>query len=160
LQRSDGQGDKEKLELQNNYLGLDDHILTLGLESELDTLRNVQFSNFSGFTIQGSTKADARTNAIYVQDQFSLNEHVFGTLGVRFDEHDALGSKVTYRFAPVLALPDHGLRLKGRWVRGFARPHCSSFSVTPAAAMGGSSRATRTCVRKKAPAGRSGLRKV
>jgi len=122
LQRSDGQGDKEKLELQNNYLELDDHILTLGLESELDTLRNVQFSNFSGFTIQGSTKADARTNAVYVQDQFSLNDRVFGTLGVRFDEHDALGSKVTYRFAPVLALPDHGLRIKGSVGTGFRAP--------------------------------------
>lgn len=122
LQRSDGQGDKEKLELQNNYLGFDDHILTLGLESELDSLRNTQFSNFSGFTIQGSTGADARTNAAYVQDQFSLNERVFGTLGVRYDDHDTLGSKVTYRFAPVVAFPDRGLRLKGSIGTGFRAP--------------------------------------
>ncbi len=122
LQRTDGQGDKEKVEIQNNYLGLDDHILTLGLESELDTLRNTQFSNFSGFTIQGSTKADARTNAVFVQDQFSFNERVFGTLGVRYDEHDTLGSKVTYRFAPVVAFPDRGLRLKGSVGTGFRAP--------------------------------------
>ncbi len=122
LQRSDGQGDKEKLELQNNYLGLDNHILTLGLESELDTLRNVQFSNFSGFTIQGSTNADARTNAVYVQDQFSFNERVFGTLGVRYDDHDALGSKTTYRFAPVITFPERRLRLKGSVGTGFRAP--------------------------------------
>jgi len=88
----------------------------------LDTLRNVQFSNFSGFTIQGSTNADARTNAVYVQDQFSFNERVFGTLGVRYDDHDALGSKTTYRFAPVITFPERRLRLKGSVGTGFRAP--------------------------------------
>jgi vitamin B12 transporter len=121
-QREDAQGDKEKLEIQNNYLGLDDHILTLGLESELDKLARSQSDNFSGFIIQGDTKADARTNSVFIQDQFSFGERAFGTLGVRYDDHDTAGHKVTYRFAPVVAFPGRGLRLKGSVGTGFAAP--------------------------------------
>ncbi|MDE0781202.1 MAG: TonB-dependent receptor [Alphaproteobacteria bacterium] len=122
LQRFDGRGDKEKLEMQNNYLGLDSHILTLGLESELDSLRSATVSNFGGGDTTGSTKADARTNAVFIQDQFSFGERVFGTLGTRYDDHETAGSKLTYRFAPVVAFPGRGLRLKGSVGTGFRAP--------------------------------------
>ncbi len=122
LQRGDDLGEKTKFEIQNNFFVSDDHVLTLGLETELDSLRNIQFSNFSGFTIQGTTKADARTNAVYVQDQFALSDRVFGTLGFRYDDHDTLGSKITFRLAPVVAFPERGLRLRGAIGTGFRAP--------------------------------------
>ena len=122
LQRSDDLGEKSKLEIQNNAYFVDGHIMTLGLETELDSIRDVQFSNFSGFTIQGRTVADARTNAVYAQDQFTLGENVFGTVGVRYDDHDTLGDKFTFRVAPVWLLPDRGLRLKGAIGTGFRAP--------------------------------------
>lgn len=122
LQRSDDLGTKTKFEVQNSFFAIDDHVLTLGLETELDSLKNVQFSNFSGFTIVGTTDSDARTNAAYVQDQFVLGERVFGTVGVRYDDHDTLGSKFTFRLAPVVAFPEYGLRLKGAIGTGFRAP--------------------------------------
>ena len=122
LQRNDGRGDKEKFEIQNNYLGLDDHILTLGLESELDRIRSATISDFGFGLTTGSTKAHARTNSVFIQDQFSFGERIFGTLGARYDDHETAGSKWTYRFAPVFALPGHGLRLKGSLGTGFRTP--------------------------------------
>jgi vitamin B12 transporter len=122
LQRNDGRGDKEKLEIQNNYLGLDDHILTLGLESEFDSLRSTTISDFGFGITTGSTKANARTKSVFIQDQFSFGERIFGTLGTRYDDHETAGSKWTYRFAPVVAFPGRRLRLKGSVGTGFRAP--------------------------------------
>lgn len=122
LQRSDDLGAKTKYEIQNNFFVVEDHILTLGLETELDSLKNTQFSNFSGFTIVGTTDSDARTNAAYVQDQFAYGNRVFGTLGFRYDDHDTLGSKLTFRLAPVVAFPERGLRIKAAVGTGFRAP--------------------------------------
>lgn len=122
LTRTSFDGDKLKFELKNDFYPLDTHILTLGLETEKENMDSGGFSDFGGFFVGEETEADARNNAVYVQDQFSYAQRVFATVGMRYDDHDDFGSELTYRIAPVYALRETGTQLKASVGSGFKAP--------------------------------------
>ena len=122
LTRTRFDGDKLKFELKNDFYPLDTHILTLGLETEKENMDSGGFSDFGGFFVGEETEADARNNAVYVQDQFSYAQRVFATVGMRYDDHDDFGSELTYRIAPVYALRETGTQLKASVGSGFKAP--------------------------------------
>jgi vitamin B12 transporter len=120
--RTDFDGDKLKFELKNDFYPTDAHILTLGLETEKENMNAGGFSDFGGFIVGEESDADARNNAVYAQDQFSYGDNIFGTLGMRYDDHDDFGSEVTYRIAPVYLHRKTGTRIKGSVGTGFKAP--------------------------------------
>ena len=122
LTRTKFDGDKLKFELKNDFYPVDAHILTLGLETEKENMDSGGFSDFGGFFVGEETDADARNNAVYAQDQFSYGERIFGTIGMRYDDHDGFGSEVTYRIAPVYVHRDTNTRLKASAGTGFKAP--------------------------------------
>ncbi len=122
LTRTDFDGDKLKFELKNDFYPVDEHILTLGLETEKETMDAGGFSDFGGFVVGEETDANARNNAAYAQDQFAYGDKLFGTLGLRYDDHDDFGSELTYRVAPVYVYPETGTRLKASVGTGFKAP--------------------------------------
>ena len=116
-------GDRNKIEWRNDFFVHPDHVLTIGLESEAERFTDLQSANFGfGFTIAGATKADVRTNALYVQDQFTLSDRLFGTIGARIDDHDRFDRELTYRVAPVYWHRETDTRLKGAIGTGFRAP--------------------------------------
>jgi len=122
LTRTSFDGDKLKFELKNDFYPLDAHILTLGLETEKENMDSGGFSDFGGFFVGEETDADARNNAVYVQDQFSYGERIFGTIGMRYDDYDGFGSELTYRVAPVYVYRETNTRLKASVGTGFKAP--------------------------------------
>jgi len=122
LTRTKFDGDKLKFELKNDFYPVDAHILTLGLETEKENMDSGGFSDFGGFFVGEQTDADARNSAAYAQDQFSYDERIFGTIGMRYDDHDDFGSEVTYRIAPVYVHRDTNTRLKASVGTGFKAP--------------------------------------
>jgi len=122
LTRTKFDGDKLKFELKNDFYPVDAHILTLGLETEKENMDSGGFSDFGGFFVGEQTDADARNSAAYAQDQFSYDERIFGTIGMRYDDHDDFGSELTYRIAPVYVHRDTNTRLKASVGTGFKAP--------------------------------------
>jgi vitamin B12 transporter len=122
LTRTNFDGDKLKLELKNDFYPLDAHVITLGLETEKENMDSGGFSDFGGFVIGEESDADARNSAAYAQDQFSHGDRIFGTLGLRYDDHDGFGSELTYRFAPVYVHRETDTRLKASVATGFKAP--------------------------------------
>lgn len=120
--RTDFEGDKLKFELKNDLYVHDEHILTLGLETEKEEMDSGGFSDFGGFIVGEKTGADTRNSAVYVQDQFSYGDSLFGTLGFRYDDPDDYGSEVTYRVAPVYIHGETGTRIKASVGTGFKAP--------------------------------------
>ena len=122
LTRTKFDGDKLKFELKNDFYPVDAHIFTLGLETEKENMDSGGFSDFGGFVVGEQTDADARNNAVYAQDQFNYGEHVFGTIGMRYDDYDDFGSQVTYRLAPVYVHQGTNTRVKASVGTGFKAP--------------------------------------
>ncbi|MFQ5642591.1 MAG: TonB-dependent receptor plug domain-containing protein [Thiogranum sp.] len=122
LTRTRFEGDKLKLELKNDLYLIDEHIFTVGMEAEKENMDSGGFSDFGGFIVGEESNADARNNAIYVQDQFSYGGRFFGTIGGRYDKHDDFGSEFTYRVAPVYVHRETGTRIKGSVATGFKAP--------------------------------------
>ncbi|MEA2078395.1 MAG: TonB-dependent receptor [Pseudomonadota bacterium] len=122
LTRTTFDGDKLKFELKNDFYLMDAHVMTLGLETEKENMDSGGFSDFGGFIVGEETDADARNDAVYAQDQFSYGNRVFGTAGLRYDDHDGFGSEVTYRLAPVYVHRETNTRLKASVGTGFKAP--------------------------------------
>ena len=122
LTRTKFDGDKLKLELKNDLYPTDEHIVTFGLETEKENMNSGGFSDFGGFIVGEESDADSRNNAGYVQDQFSYGERLFGTIGMRFDDHDGFGSELTYRIAPVYVHRETDTRVKASVGTGFKAP--------------------------------------
>ncbi len=122
LTRTNFDGDKLKFEIKNDFYVADEHVLTLGLETEKENMDSGGFSDFGGFVVGEESNADTRNSAVYTQDQFSYGDSLFGTVGLRYDDNQDYGSEVTYRFAPVYLYRRTGTRFKGSAGTGFKSP--------------------------------------
>ena len=120
--REHNQGWKRKIDLQNDYYGIDHHILTLGLETEQDVVRSALDSTSIWGMHASTTQADLRNNALYLQDQIQLTEDMSGTLGIRSDDHDNFDREITYRLAMAYQLRATDTRLRGSYGTGFKAP--------------------------------------
>jgi len=131
-------GWKRKLELQNDFYGLDNHVLTLGLETEEDRVRSKVASVYDFFgpsRIDSSVNAAVRNKAAYFQDQFSYAE-LSGTVGVRIDDHELFKRKTTYRVAISRRLPSIAARVRGSLATGFKAPTVNQLFVNSVSSFG------------------------
>jgi vitamin B12 transporter len=61
----------------------------------------------------------------YAELQSSIDDALFNTLSVRYDDNDRFGSKVTYRVAPAYVIQETGTKLKASVGTGFKAPTLS-----------------------------------
>lgn len=119
--RSSYDGNTLKLDWQNNFYLHETNTLTFGVETEEERMNNKSKSKPNNpYT---SNKADARTTSIYGQNQISLfNASWITTLGLRWDDHDEFGDKVTYRVTSVYNFAPMGTNIHGSYGTGFKSP--------------------------------------
>ncbi len=138
--RESNRGWKRKVELQNDFYGLEHHVITAGLETEEDTVRssvNASFLDFSGLpdSISSSVSADIRNNAAYLQDQFTFGE-LTGTAGVRIDKHERFEHETTWRLALSRNFPGVATRIRGSIATGFKAPTANQLFVNSVTSFG------------------------
>jgi vitamin B12 transporter len=106
-------GEKVKVDWQNNLRLHETNTLSFGVEDEEDRLS-------SDSDPVGAKSSN--TQGYFLQDQISLWNRWFTTAGVRYDEHNRVGGKVTWRVTQALAFDETGTRLKGSYGTGFRAP--------------------------------------
>lgn len=119
-------GEREKIELQNDFHLGNTNILTLGAESEKETMKSsgtsVYGSTFGDFIITQNTNTSARSRSLYVLDQFGLGNRLHASAGVRLDDHDTFDPATTFRVAPIYVIPETATKLKASYGTGFKAP--------------------------------------
>ncbi len=117
-------GRKIKADMRHNWYVTDDIVLTVGGEWEEDRLESDSFTQFaSGFVSQQDVVAHVSTRAAYGQVQWALfDERLFGSSGVRVDDHETFGSYTTQRHVVGYNLKETGTTFRGTYGTGFKAP--------------------------------------
>ncbi len=119
-------GAREKVEFQNDLHMGAGNVLTLGAETEKESMKaigtSVYGSIFGDFIITQNTDTSERARSVYLLDQFNLGSRWRGNAGVRWDDHDTFDPVVTYRISPVFLIPETSTRLKASYGIGFKAP--------------------------------------
>lgn len=102
-------GHRVKWDWQGNLNIATGQVLTLGAESQKEEITTPIF-------------AEGTTNAGFVQLQSSVDERLFNTVSLRYDDHDRFGGEATYRIAPAVLLPGTGTKFKGSVGTSFKAP--------------------------------------
>ena len=102
-------GERLKVDWQGNIKLAPAQTLVLGAEHERDEMRS-------------PVLADLSIDSGYAELQSGFGDAFFDTLGVRYDNNDRFGEKVTYRVAPVYVIKETGTRLKASLGSGFKAP--------------------------------------
>ena len=115
-------GGRLKVDWQHDLFVTREHVLTLGFETERETIDSSleSTSSFGIFTKEGH--ASQRSSAAYVHEQFTFGDRLFGALSARLEHHDEFGSELTYRTAVAYVHPDSGTRVHGSIGTGFKAP--------------------------------------
>jgi vitamin B12 transporter len=109
---SDFFGSRVKIDWQGNIRLATDEKLVLGAEHQRDEMT---------VPLSASTTIDSG----YAELQSSVDDALFNTLSVRYDDNDRFGSKVTYRVAPAYVIQETGTKLKASVGTGFKAPTLS-----------------------------------
>jgi vitamin B12 transporter len=109
---SDFFGARVKIDWQGNIRLATDEKLVLGAEHQRDEMT---------VPLSASTTIDSG----YAELQSSVDDALFNTLSVRYDDNDRFGSKVTYRVAPAYVIQETGTKLKASVGTGFKAPTLS-----------------------------------
>lgn len=120
--RTGRDGRRLKLDWQQDLSLGRDHVVTLGLETERESLDSTTLTVIPS---TGHDTASVRTSSVFLQEQFSLADRVFGTLGARLEHHDEFGSQLTYKVAVAYLHPATGTKLRGTIATGFNAPSLS-----------------------------------
>jgi len=121
--RSTYDGRKIKLDWQNNFNLIENHLFTLGIETEKE-LTISEYYYFSAFFNSESIfpQKESNTMGIYFQDQLKIGQSFFSTVGIRFDKHDRFGSAFTFRIAPAYFIWETKTKIKSTFGSGFKAP--------------------------------------
>jgi vitamin B12 transporter len=105
------EGNKFKVRWQNDFNLHETNTLTVGIEDEEDWMN-------SNTTSQQSQN----TAGYFLQDQIRLWDRSFTTAGVRYDNNNRFGGKVTWRVTQLFTIDELGTRIKGSYGTGFKTP--------------------------------------
>ncbi len=117
-------GNKFKLDWQNDFNLSKSNLLTFGIETETEKAISDYFYNSTAYGAFQSLfpQANAVTAGIYIQDQLNFENKFFGSIGIRNDIHNRFGSVVTYRIAPAYIIWKTGTKFKASFGTGFKSP--------------------------------------
>ncbi len=125
IDRSNYDGEKQKLSLQNDLHLIEDHLITIGYEFEEEDMEADGFSTFGSlfgdFTQSQMTDEKRNNRAFYLQDQISVTKKLSATLGVRHDNTDDFDSETTYRVATRYELTPQ-TQIRAAYSEGFRAP--------------------------------------
>lgn len=114
---------RTKFDLQNNIRLAENNLVTFGIETELEKAATSYNSNGEWGPFESIFPEQSnRTTGIYLQDQFSLANSFFASVGLRFDDHQKFGKVTTYRVAPAYFIHETGTKLKMSYGSGFKEP--------------------------------------
>ena len=127
--RSEYHGQSVKFDWQHTLHLHETNTVVLGAETTEENAKSRYYSEYFD-TFSGSVASYnntwnerfARTTGVYLQDQVSLWDAWFSTLGVRMDDHSQFGTETTYRFTTAYMLKQSGTKFKGSYGTGFKAP--------------------------------------
>lgn len=101
------------LDAQATWTGLDRHRITFGTTADRSDTRNTGFGNID---------RDQSLVAFFAQDEMTLGENLFLTVGLRNDDHDTFGNAVTGRAALAWIAQPKRLKLRASYGTAFRSP--------------------------------------
>ncbi len=104
-------GEKFKLDWQNTVTPTDWDTLVLGITTETEWMNTDSIPTHS-----------ATTNGYYGENRLKWLERFVTTAGVRLDDHEHAGDKVTWRVTQAVLIPETGTKLHGSYGKGFKAP--------------------------------------
>lgn len=108
---------------QNMVTALENNKITFGVETEEETsTTSYKSESLWGPFESKFPKQNVRTNSIYIQDQLTLINNLYTSVGLRFDDHEKFGGKVTYRIAPAYYLSATSTKFKFTYGTGYKAP--------------------------------------
>ncbi len=112
-----------KLGWQNSLSFFKNNIITFGVEHKIETAESSyrSESEWGPYESIFPSKSVAITG-LYVQDQVTLFKNFFAAAGIRLDDHERFGSKLTYRVAPAYYISSTATKLKLTYGTGFKSP--------------------------------------
>lgn len=112
-----------KLDWQNTLRLIDNHLITIGIETEKEQANTTYISQSEWGPYNSIFPEESVTNTgIYLQDQINLFNSLFTSIGFRIDKHQKFGSVTTLRFAPAYFINEIGLKIKFTYGTGFKAP--------------------------------------
>ena len=102
------------VDYQNDFELSDQNTLTLGAEFEHE--------DAIGRSTNGEFDANTQIWSVYLRDRFQLTDRLGGSAGVRLDDHEGFGSKVTWQTAAHYQVATTGTRLRASAGTGFNAP--------------------------------------
>ncbi len=116
-------GRKLKFDWQGNLFLSKNNTLTLGAETEEETVISEFFSSSAYGDFESVfPKTSLRMNGIFIQSQNKFWDNLFTSAGIRLDKHEKFGAAVTYRIAPAYIFWNTGTKLKATFGSGFKAP--------------------------------------
>ena len=117
--RSHYDGQRIKVDWQNNIQISEWNLFTLGLESESEEANS---EYYYGTYLSLFPDNKSYTTGLYLQDQIKVHNNFYATIGVRFDNHNRFGEVTTYRIAPAYIIPETGTKFKFTYGTAFHSP--------------------------------------
>lgn len=123
FERSSYYGELMKLDWQHHLKLHKTNVLTFGFEFEREEGKSRYYSeSIWGPDQSVFPKKTAHTKGYFVQDEVKLWDRLFGTVGIRIDDHSRFGAETTYRIAPAYLIKETNTKIKGTFGTGFKAP--------------------------------------
>ncbi|PKL82109.1 MAG: hypothetical protein CVV24_11795 [Ignavibacteriae bacterium HGW-Ignavibacteriae-3] len=122
---SDSYNNAERLKFdwQNNLTLFHNNIITFGIDAEKEIARTSYYSTSDWGTFDSVfPEQSIITTGIYFQDQMNINNSLYATFGLRFDENSKFGGVTTFRIAPAYIINETGTKIKMSYGSGFKAP--------------------------------------
>ena len=117
----DFNGASEKKELVSNLYVGSRSIVTIGLDSEEETMNSSYFSDEFGTYTSILEEESATIKGVFFQEQYTAGSGFTMTLGARGDDHSRFGGETTWR-AGFSAPVSNNLRVRAVYGTGFRAP--------------------------------------
>jgi vitamin B12 transporter len=109
---------RKSLDYQGNlHIGRDTATFGLSVEEE-----DAKVNNTSALGLEPGIDNDVTTKSAFIQYQAELMENLTVTAGGRVDDHEAYGSKATYRLTGAYLLPTSGTILRASYGTAYKAP--------------------------------------
>ncbi|KAF0151860.1 MAG: TonB-dependent receptor [Ignavibacteria bacterium] len=112
-----------KLDWQNIVKAVPNNLITFGVETETESAATSYISSGPWGPYESLFPRESiRNNGIYLQNQLNVENELFVTAGLRFDNNQKFGSITTYRIAPVYFIASTQTKIKATYGNGFKAP--------------------------------------
>ncbi len=108
---SNWRGEKFKLDWQNTLDLADWDTLLFGITTETEWMNSNEIDTLS-----------ATINGYYGENRLKILDRFITTAGIRLDDHDQFGDKLTWRITQAVLIPETGTKLRGSYGKGFKAP--------------------------------------